>query len=644
MSNYETSSSLITVKCNIHGSEHQVYANKLISNKHRWTCPDCKIEETVNEFISKSKEIFGEDTYDYSELGFTGMENNIRLKCNKHNEWFEVKANKHLKLKRGCPICKKENHIPLSAKTFVLLAERMHGKGKYDYSKFVYKNSETPVKIKCLTCGNVFMQTPESHIYFAKGCHACGDTRKTNEQYIKEAREKHGDKFNYDKLNYINNHTNITVFCNEHQIEFETNPSNHLKSLNGGCPKCKEEYVINNVRIQPEEIKNIITSKFPDFNYDKTVWKTMNDDITITCPIHGDFVTKPLYLLKYTYGCPKCADTTHDTEWFISESKNKYGDRFTYEKTEYVNLKTKVIVTCRKHGDFKVTPSVHLSNFYGGCSGCHSESFGFDVLVEKIKQKHGDNYEDKFIIKEEDFNGTQSPMKIYCRKHGEVTVCEARNLYISDYGCPKCGAHIPTQEEFIQQCREVHGDYYDLSEVVFVNMFTDIKVICREHGPFYTRACWFVYSANGCPKCNRSHGEIKVYNILKEMNIEHEEQKTFEWLKYNRSQFIDFYIESLNVAIEVQGLQHFKPIHFFYDDIEEINENFEYIISRDKNKHKLCIENNINVIYVAEKSVINQINKIDDLSHIDYDVHCIDDLKEILENLIKEKSETDKLL
>lgn len=175
-------------------------------------------------------------------------------------------------------------------------------------------------------------------------------------------------------------------------------------------------------------------------------------------------------------------------------------------------------------------------------------------------------------------------------------------------------------------------------------MFTDIKVICREHGPFYIRACSFVHSANGCPKCNRSHGEVIVYNILKEMNIEHEEQKTFEWLKYNRSQFIDFYIESLNVAIEVQGLQHFKPIHFFYDDIEEINENFEYIISRDKNKRKLCIENNINVIYVAEKSVINQINKIDDLSHIDYDVHCIDDLKEILENLIKEKTETDKLL
>lgn len=44
------------------------------------------------------------------------------------------------------------------------------------------------------------------------------------------------------------------------------------------------------------------------------------------------------------------------TEKFIKKAKEIHGDKFLYDKTQYVNYDTKLIVTCRKHGDFLVLP------------------------------------------------------------------------------------------------------------------------------------------------------------------------------------------------------------------------------------------------------------------------------------------------
>ena len=57
---------------------------------------------------------------------------------------------------------------------------------------------------------------------------------------------------------------------------------------------------------------------------------------------------------------------------FIRESKNRFDDNFSYEKSKYVNTMTKLTITCRKHGDFETVPNEHLSSVYGGCNQCYS--------------------------------------------------------------------------------------------------------------------------------------------------------------------------------------------------------------------------------------------------------------------------------
>ena len=62
---------------------------------------------------------------------------------------------------------------------------------------------------------------------------------KTNEQFIDEARKKHGNKYDYSLINYINSKTKVKIVCPIHGV-FECLPQLHIKSTNG-CPHCVKE-------------------------------------------------------------------------------------------------------------------------------------------------------------------------------------------------------------------------------------------------------------------------------------------------------------------------------------------------------------------------------------------------------------------
>ena len=46
---------------------------------------------------------------------------------------------------------------------------------------------------------------------------------------------------------------------------------------------------------------------------------------------------------------------------------------FIYTKVVYKNNRTKVIITCRIHGDFEQTPNNHLQGDGRGCRKCQYE-------------------------------------------------------------------------------------------------------------------------------------------------------------------------------------------------------------------------------------------------------------------------------
>ena len=79
---------------------------------------------------------------------------------------------------------------PLTVEEFIKRAKIVHG-DKYDYSKVEYINSNTKVCIICHKHGE-FYQTPYKHL-IGQGCPKCNGLHMKVEEFIKRAKEVHGN-------------------------------------------------------------------------------------------------------------------------------------------------------------------------------------------------------------------------------------------------------------------------------------------------------------------------------------------------------------------------------------------------------------------------------------------------------------------
>jgi hypothetical protein len=122
---------------------------------------------------------------------------------------------------------------------FIVRAKAIHG-DKYDYSKVNYINMNTKIIITCPKHGN-FLQIPKSH-YKGHGRRKCANNNlsiiktSNNEEFIKKAIQKHNNKYDYSKVNYINMNTKIIITCPKHG-NFLQSPWCHIK-IGCGCQKC----------------------------------------------------------------------------------------------------------------------------------------------------------------------------------------------------------------------------------------------------------------------------------------------------------------------------------------------------------------------------------------------------------------------
>jgi len=226
-----------------------------------------RINLTREEFLKKAKEIHG-DKYDYSLITEDWWRKNFKfisktkipIICKVHGCFYQIIRN-HLKGK-NCPIC--SNSTKLTQKEFLRRAKEIHG-DKYDYSLITeewwqknYKGSKkTSIKIICNKHG-IFKQRVFNHL-IGSGCPKCAkNLQLTREEFLKKAKEIHGDKYDYSlitedwwKENYKNTHVKIPIICSKHEV-FYQKVNDHLNYH--GCSKCQiskgeikiENYLIKN--------------------------------------------------------------------------------------------------------------------------------------------------------------------------------------------------------------------------------------------------------------------------------------------------------------------------------------------------------------------------------------------------------------
>ena len=93
--------------------------------------------------------------------------------------------------------------------------------------------------------------------------------------------------------------------------------------------------------------------------------------------------------------------------------------------------------------------------------------------------------------------------------------------------------------------------------------------------------------------CEISKGEIKILDLLKEIQVDVETQKTYEELKDIKKLRFDFHIRKHNLLIEFDGEQHFKSVKNWGGQA-----NWHQTYLHDKMKEEFCKRHEITLLRI----------------------------------------------
>lgn len=268
-------------------------------------------------------------------------------------------------------------------------------------------------------------------------------------RFIEKAKAIHGDKYDYSHVEYIDSQTKVRLICRIHG-EFFIRPGGHINGHRCGCRKCGNE----KIRLA-------------------------------------------------------LADTQDS---FLERARKIHGDRYDYSKTVYTVAPRKIIIICRKHGEFEIPAFKHVMDNHTGCLICGREERAIEArttqeeFISRAKKTHGEgvyNYDDiKFVRMEENID-------VICPKHGPFEISSWK--FANRCGCPTCGRERGakskryTTERFVKRCRKRYGDRFDYSLTEYREMTDKVTVSCVKHGPFQILPMQHIQpnGEGGCLKCAR---------------------------------------------------------------------------------------------------------------------------------------------
>lgn len=232
-----------------------------------------------------------------------------------------------------------------------------------------------------------------------------------------------------------------------------------------------------------------------------------------------------------------------DLEKFIAQAKFIHQETYDYSESAY-QMGSKIKIICKIHGVFEQWPPAHLKG--RGCPNCgmvkraKTQSKGTEQFIKEAREIHGMDYDYSESLYSNAFN----KVRIRCLTHHEVFE-QAPHDHLKGQGCPKCGRKSSEElrslgkEEFIKLSKEIHGDKYDYSKVVYLGNKDNVEIVCLidDHGSFWQSPNGHMSHEQGCPKCwdlrrveinqtpeARAKMSETVKQVWKEMSSERKEE------------------------------------------------------------------------------------------------------------------------
>jgi hypothetical protein len=287
---------------------------------------------------------------DFSYFKFTNTRTKAKYFCKIHNLIFETQPTCFW-LGRGCPKCgqlkrtegsKKNYKMKIRKSNFQVISEfeKIHGPGKYDYSKVNYTKNNIKVPIQCNNPNHgVFLQTPNKHL-LGRGCPLCAnETRNDNskrslQDFIDASNKIHNNFYDYSESVYLGALSFIDIICPRHG-KFSQKVFDHTQGH--GCRYCStDKNAARQFKTTEDIVKRCIEVHGDFYDYSKVDYKGIFKHITIVCPVHKEF-NQVVNAHVNGAGCPICNKSRGELliAKILDRNGIKYKDQYKFQECKF---------------------------------------------------------------------------------------------------------------------------------------------------------------------------------------------------------------------------------------------------------------------------------------------------------------------
>lgn len=271
-------------------------------------------------------------------------------------------------------------------------------------------------------------------------------------------------------------------------------------------------------------------------------------------------------------------------EEFLEELKQKHPTLTLLGK--YQNGRTKVSIKCNVCSyEFMVSPgSLYMGHGCPKCAGVKRKTH--DEFVNEVAIKNPTNE----ILSE--YKNQKIKVLSKCRICGYERYIFPQSL-LRGKSCPVCYGNIQkTTDTYKKELKQVNPNIEVIGE--YINNRTKIKCKCLLcNNEFMGDPKNMLYSNYGCPFCSMSTGEMEIQRWLKENQIEFIYQYSFDDCRDSNPLPFDFYLPNDNIAIEFDGIQHYKAIEYWGGE-----KAFALRQKHDGIKNVFCHTHNVGLIRI----------------------------------------------
>ena len=397
------------------------------------------------------------------------------------------------------------------------------------------------------------------------------------------------------EVEYENARSRVNVSCKTCGHAWEVTAGSLIGKKATGCKKCSTKNRKHRAPMSADEWWARASKRHNDaYECDLSNYVDQYTEIPIKCPIHGVFYKKPVTLL-HSSGCAECGkysgNARLDKAKVIDRIEAKFPGQYLTDKVEYVNQRTPVNLTCKKHGEFSKTPKVLFKGI--GCPECSKEnrSNNGDAYFEKVTKMHNGKYD----YSEAKYVNSYTKIKIKCPEHGYF---EQRPDTHLKHGCLKCGLarRRMGRDEFMTEVKRLHPELVIDAGCEYTTQDKPAKLKCARHGYFHKIASDLLRTrpdgkamTGGCNKCAASYGEQRIMHLLSSWNILYVREYKIPKSTYR----YDFYLPNLNILLEYDGEQHYRPVEMLGG-----TEGFVKRTRRDYVRDELAVIFNIPLIRI----------------------------------------------